>query len=61
MLGSVASHGKGEVDLVAGVSKICFKNVSNDYFFENSSDMVPYIYNKFTGKAYVFKTLMLKS
>lgn len=61
MLGSVVSHRKGEVDRVAGVSKIYLKNVSNDYFFENSSDMVSYIYNKFTGKAYVFKMLMLKS
>ena len=39
MLGSVVSHRKGEVDRVAGVSKIYLKNVSNDYFFENSSDM----------------------
>ena len=34
MLGSIASHRKGEADRVAGVSKISLKQVSNNFFLK---------------------------
>ena len=49
-LWSIAGHGKGEVDHVGGVAKIIIKRaISNDFFYENSSDMVQYLPDKFSN------------
>ena len=40
----IAGHGKGEVDHVGGVATIAIKRaISNDFLFENSSDMRKYL------------------
>ena len=49
-LWSIAGHGKGEVDHVGGVTNIAIKQaISNDFFFENSFDMVQYLSEKFSN------------
>ena len=62
-LWSIAGHGKGEVDYVGGVAKIAIKHaISNDFFFENSSDMVQYLSDKFLNNLlYRFREVDVKA
>ena len=62
-LWSIAGHGKDEVDHTGGVAKIAIKRaISNDFFFENSSDMVQYLSEKFSNNLlYRFQEVDVKA
>ena len=62
-LWSIAGHGKGEVDHVGGVAKIAIKRaISNDFFFENSSDMTQYLSEEFSNNLlYRFQEVDVKA
>ena len=62
-LWSIAGYGKGEVDHVGGVAKIAIKHaISNDFFFENSSDMVQYLSEKYLDNLlYHFQEIIVKA
>ena len=62
-LWSIAGHGKDEVNHTGGVAKIAIKRaISNDFFFENSSDMVQYLSEKFSNNLlYRFQEVDVKA
>ena len=62
-LWSIAGHGKGDIDHVGSVAKIATKHaIWNDFFFENSSDMVQYLSEKFSNNLlYPFQEIDVKA